>query len=1276
MRSLRPLLACTAFLLAFASSALAQESVHTIRRGFVSPITPEMKSHLRAIKLRGDALGRAPGILGQWGDSITNSNAYLGALGSWSLITSQPADGHDYLPTLLWMGASPNSADNPLHNFKGGSYCNDSGWRVPTALAVVDDAIARANPSWSLTMYGTNDIRQSGWSPSDYDAQLERLIRINIDAGIVPVLSTIPPCTGYDARVAEANTVVRALAARMHIPLVDLHGVFMALHPDDWASVLLGDGVHPSYLGGAGELAETAHNAAGLFYQRDSGYNIRSMLTVDIAEKLRAIVFGNAAPDGANLPILVVTSLTHPYKALSTGLSPTFTIAHDSGPAPTAYSWSIDQSPWTDPDAIAETTSASVTTSLAAPGTWYFHVRANSAAGWGPAAHYCLRAADAPTVELRHESGATSPHRDTFISAHWGGNDNFGRSSSLNIYNDASVPSSRGLFFFNLSGVSATSLESATLVLNIDNPQTSATAWDLFPVTSTWTEGTGDGNDDASGVTWATAPAFGSTALATGSLPAAATTIEINLTAAAQGWLANPATNFGVMFQHRALYRSLYLIAREYADTTLRPTLRLRYASTVDIVPPSVPGNFTAALVGTDSASLAWTAATDNVGVTGYRIYRNGALLTSTAALSYTNTGLPVASSFSYTVAAVDAAGNEGPATAAATVTTPTPTLYAGADRTITVRGGTCLEATFSGLALATPLAWSQGSGPAGARIVNPTNPHTAVYFETGGDYTFRCTVTSGSTTHTDDVVVTVDDAPLRRRTVNVTTVATLRSALSGAQTGDIILLADGVYDLAATRNSSGGTWCTLNNVNDITIRSASDNPAAVTLRGNGFADRSDNADGLWLQRCARVTVRSLTFSGFGAYAIKLEANTTPVAEDVRIENCRFLETGMRCLKGTITPAGTHVHRGWVKGCRFENTALPPETSYSGDYIAAIDMMALCNWEFADNDFLNVLGRTGGGRAAVFLWHQTRGALVERNLISGCDRGIAFGNPSGTTEAHASWSLARNNLIVMGRADGITPDEPIELAQVEHVRIVHNTAWRASASARGVRCSAFVTDGEIANNIVRGQPTLVAGATAHHNLFGDVASALFVNSAGGDFHLAASAATAIGQGAVFASVVTDFDLVPRDAAPDLGAFEYSAPVPQTYSAWRTESFLGPEASNDAISGPNADPDGCGLTNFARYAFGLAARGAVAAPATLGTATVDGAQYLTLTFPRRAAANDLTYTLECSTDLITWATIPGQTYQAGTPVSVTAQDSVAMGSNSSRRFLRLRITATP
>ncbi len=127
-----------------------------------------------------------------------------------------------------------------------------------------------------------------------------------------------------------------------------------------------------------------------------------------------------------------------------------------------------------------------------------------------------------------------------------------------------------------------------------------------------------------------------------------------------------------------------------------------------------------------------------------------------------------------------------------------------------------------------------------------------------------------------------------------------------------------------------------------------------------------------------------------------------------------------------------------------------------------------------------------------------------------------------------------------------------------------------------------------------------------------------------------------------------------------------------YAAWRTANFSGTDLTNDAVSGPLADPDGCGLTNLARYAFALPARGRVAAPITLGTATAGGASYLTLTFPRLAAADGLTYALESSTDLVGWTAVPGRTYTAGAG-PITAQDAVAMGTTP-RRFLRVRITA--
>lgn len=92
-----------------------------------------------------------------------------------------------------------------------------------------------------------------------------------------------------------------------------------------------------------------------------------------------------------------------------------------------------------------------------------------------------------------------------------------------------------------------------------------------------------------------------------------------------------------------------------------------------DTVAPSAPGSFgaTAATTsGGSSATLTWTAATDNRGVAGYRIYQGASAYTTTTALSATVTGLAPGTAYSFGVEAFDAAGNTGPRVTTS-VTTP-----------------------------------------------------------------------------------------------------------------------------------------------------------------------------------------------------------------------------------------------------------------------------------------------------------------------------------------------------------------------------------------------------------------------------------------------------------------------------------------------------------------------------------------------------------------------------------------------------------------------------
>jgi hypothetical protein len=100
-----------------------------------------------------------------------------------------------------------------------------------------------------------------------------------------------------------------------------------------------------------------------------------------------------------------------------------------------------------------------------------------------------------------------------------------------------------------------------------------------------------------------------------------------------------------------------------------------------DPFPPSAPGGLTASAVGPGEIDLGWQEASDNVGVTGYEVFRcQGAgcsdfalLETVGPATGYQDTSVAAGTSYSYRLRAIDAAGNEGPFSDPASATTPTP---------------------------------------------------------------------------------------------------------------------------------------------------------------------------------------------------------------------------------------------------------------------------------------------------------------------------------------------------------------------------------------------------------------------------------------------------------------------------------------------------------------------------------------------------------------------------------------------------------------------------
>jgi chitodextrinase len=93
-------------------------------------------------------------------------------------------------------------------------------------------------------------------------------------------------------------------------------------------------------------------------------------------------------------------------------------------------------------------------------------------------------------------------------------------------------------------------------------------------------------------------------------------------------------------------------------NETMSDALSVTTPVVADTTAPIAPGNLRTTSVTSNSISLAWNASTDNVGVTGYRLYRGTSLLVTTTSLTYVNSELTPNTSYQYHVDAVDAAGN------------------------------------------------------------------------------------------------------------------------------------------------------------------------------------------------------------------------------------------------------------------------------------------------------------------------------------------------------------------------------------------------------------------------------------------------------------------------------------------------------------------------------------------------------------------------------------------------------------------------------------------
>lgn len=134
--------------------------------------------------------------------------------------------------------------------------------------------------------------------------------------------------------------------------------------------------------------------------------------------------------------------------------------------------------------------------------------------------------------------------------------------------------------------------------------------------------------------------------------------------------------------------------------------------TTLDSVPPSVPTGLIASAPTSNSVNLTWSAASDNVAVTGYRIFRGGAQIGTSGVTNYTDNTVSGTVAYSYRVSAYDAAGNHSEQSSAVLVTTP-DTIAPNAPLNLVASAVSATQINLSWSAVTD----SGGSGLAGYRV-------------------------------------------------------------------------------------------------------------------------------------------------------------------------------------------------------------------------------------------------------------------------------------------------------------------------------------------------------------------------------------------------------------------------------------------------------------------------------------------------------------------------------------------------------------------------------
>ena len=264
----------------------AAEAVPVVPDVVRTPLRTGTRS--RAIFARGQALGNRSNVFSVIGDSLTSAQPFMRGFGDGGYALGS----HGYLQeTINHFSAPPREgvANSFMHQSKAATIAfNAAAALDPTWLAWTDKSGQCASdespvaceyrinkPSVAVILLGPEDLQI--YDVNTFQIHLSRVIKISVDSGVIPVLTTFPTAPNNAALQNGAlfNDAIRNMAATYGVPVIDMRDAALALP----AAGVKEDGFHLSDFGSA--YGFNVDNS------QISGCALRNLYTLQMLDLLR-----------------------------------------------------------------------------------------------------------------------------------------------------------------------------------------------------------------------------------------------------------------------------------------------------------------------------------------------------------------------------------------------------------------------------------------------------------------------------------------------------------------------------------------------------------------------------------------------------------------------------------------------------------------------------------------------------------------------------------------------------------------------------------------------------------------------------------------------------------------------------------------------------------------------------------------------------------------------------------------------------------------------------